>query len=264
MAQASRVFISYSHDSDEHCQHVLAFAARLRSEGIDAFIDKFIVDPPGGWQYWMEKQIENADFIILICTKTYLQRVEKPYDTKGGAGVFWEASLVRSYLYDSKGADIRFIPTFFDAAGTEYIPRIVRSATHYQIDSPSGYEALYRRLTYQPAVSIPKLGDVIVLPRVESAVIDIEAMKPKENEFILKDPSGFIKLQALDHCNEQLLSSKTGSISTFIRFDNYLGLAEFRSRAFRANQGPLSQPAPPRAADLSFTPRSSLSSPQKR
>jgi hypothetical protein len=46
------------------------------------------------------------------------------------------------------------------------------------------------------------------------------------------------------------------------RQPDYLGLAEFRLRAFRANQGPLSQPAPPRAADLSFTPRSSLSSPR--
>ncbi len=44
----------------------------------------------------------------------------------------------------------------------------------------------------------------------------------------------------------------------------YLGLAEFRLRAFRVRQGPRSQPAPSSACDLSFTPRSSLSSPQKR
>jgi hypothetical protein len=35
----------------------------------------------------------------------------------------------------------------------------------------------------------------------------------------------------------------------FLRQTAYLGLAEFRLRAFRARQGPRSQPAPPSAGD---------------
>ncbi|MCP4656050.1 MAG: hypothetical protein GY856_11605, partial [bacterium] len=33
---APRVFLSYSHDSDEHRDRVLALADRLRADGIDA------------------------------------------------------------------------------------------------------------------------------------------------------------------------------------------------------------------------------------
>jgi SEFIR domain len=39
MAATVRVFISYSHDSREHCDQVLAFAQQLRRDGIDAELD---------------------------------------------------------------------------------------------------------------------------------------------------------------------------------------------------------------------------------
>jgi hypothetical protein len=35
-----RVFISYSHDSPEHADRVLALADRLRAEGIDCHLDR--------------------------------------------------------------------------------------------------------------------------------------------------------------------------------------------------------------------------------
>jgi hypothetical protein len=34
------VFISYSHDSTEHSDRVLALSDRLRAEGVDAMIDR--------------------------------------------------------------------------------------------------------------------------------------------------------------------------------------------------------------------------------
>jgi hypothetical protein len=37
-----RVFISYSHDSREHCDLVLAFVQQLRRDGIDAELDQFV------------------------------------------------------------------------------------------------------------------------------------------------------------------------------------------------------------------------------
>ena len=49
-----KVFISYSHDSPEHAQHVLELAERLRKDGVDAQIDQYIAGTPaGGWPRWM-------------------------------------------------------------------------------------------------------------------------------------------------------------------------------------------------------------------
>jgi len=37
------------HDSDEHCDKVLALALQLRRDGIDARLDQFEQSPPQGW-----------------------------------------------------------------------------------------------------------------------------------------------------------------------------------------------------------------------
>ncbi|MGC2696487.1 MAG: SEFIR domain-containing protein [Candidatus Angelobacter sp.] len=41
-----KVFISYSHDSPEHEQSVLAFADRLVDDGIDVILDQYVSPPP--------------------------------------------------------------------------------------------------------------------------------------------------------------------------------------------------------------------------
>ncbi len=70
-----KIFISYSHDSDEHRDFVRAISDRMRGEGLDCQIDQYINGfPPEGWQHWMEKQIELADFVLLVCTPNYLKR----------------------------------------------------------------------------------------------------------------------------------------------------------------------------------------------
>ena len=58
---APRVFLSYSHDSDEHRDRVLALADRLRADGIDAHLDQYETSPAEGWPRWMRRQIRDAD-----------------------------------------------------------------------------------------------------------------------------------------------------------------------------------------------------------
>ncbi len=68
-AAAPRVFISYSHDSAEHRDSVLAFADRLRADGIDAMIDQYVPFPPEGWPAWCEAQIRKAAFVPMCVPK---------------------------------------------------------------------------------------------------------------------------------------------------------------------------------------------------
>jgi hypothetical protein len=39
---------------------------------------------------WMDEQIRAADFVLLVCTETYLQRVERREEPGKGRGVLWE------------------------------------------------------------------------------------------------------------------------------------------------------------------------------
>jgi len=148
------VFVSYSHDSAEHNHRVLQFAEALRSHGIEASIDVDVVRPARGWPHWCEEQLrpENADFVLLICTTVYCDRVENKVTFDEGRGAFWEGSIIYDYVYEEKGSQ-RFIPLLLDGATKSCIPRPMRNHTHYVIDhydfTDRGYRGLYRELTKQ-------------------------------------------------------------------------------------------------------------------
>src|SRR5436305_14829781 len=89
-----KVFISYSWDSPEHLDRVLELSDRLRADGIDCILDQYEVAPPEGWQRWMERQIEEADFVLVICTARYLRRVKGEEKPDVENGVRWESVIM--------------------------------------------------------------------------------------------------------------------------------------------------------------------------
>ncbi len=153
-----RVFISYSHDSLEHADRVLTLANKLIQDGIDCILDQYEESPPEGWPKWMDKQIQSADFVLVICTETYYRRVMGTEEEGVGLGIRWEGTLTYQHLYDSGAENTRFIPILFQSERAEYIPIPLRGATHYYADTEQGYKDLYRRLTNQPKTIKPKLG----------------------------------------------------------------------------------------------------------
>src|SRR5438309_233875 len=95
------VFISYAHElgSVEHADRVLAFANRLRADGVDARLDQYEPHSPEGWPRWMERQIRESRFILMVCTETYYRRVIGQEKPGIGRGVRWEGSLIDNALY---------------------------------------------------------------------------------------------------------------------------------------------------------------------
>jgi hypothetical protein len=97
--EAPKVFISYSHDSSDHAERVLALSDKLRQEGIDCHIDQYEVSPPEGWPRWMENRIEWADFVVVVCTETYNLRFRGKAPSGQGKGVKWEGAILTQNLY---------------------------------------------------------------------------------------------------------------------------------------------------------------------
>jgi phospholipase C len=159
-----KVFISYSHDSQEHLDRVLALSDKLRADGIDALIDQYEPTPRDGWPLWMDLEIQKADFVILVCTEFYLRRVEHREDPGKGRGVLWEAKLIYTHLYLSDSLVQRFIPILFDDDEHANIPTPLRTMAFYQVDTKDGYEDLYRHLTQQPRHRMPECGQLRPLP----------------------------------------------------------------------------------------------------
>jgi hypothetical protein len=80
---------------------------------------------------WMEHQIRKADFVILVCTETYLQRAEHREKPGKGRGVLWEATLIYNLLYPEDSDVQRFIPVLLGDAQPSSIPLPLRGLTHY-------------------------------------------------------------------------------------------------------------------------------------
>jgi hypothetical protein len=95
------VFISYSHDSPEHIDRVLALADRLRADGLDCILDQYETAPPKGWPRWMERCIRDADFVLVVCTETYYRRVVGDEEPGKRRGVRWEGGLIYQDIYDA-------------------------------------------------------------------------------------------------------------------------------------------------------------------
>jgi hypothetical protein len=151
-SQAShvRVFISYSHDSREHCDQVFEFAQQLRRDGIDARLDQFEELPAQGWPLWCARQILDAGYVLLICTEIYRKRFLGLEEFGNGRGVKWEAKVIQNILYYEE-INTGFIPVLFNDSDSRCVPETVREASWYLIpasvgDSPA-YVELRQRLT---------------------------------------------------------------------------------------------------------------------
>jgi len=156
--------MSYSHDSKEHKDRVLALSDRLRADGIDCIIDQYETSPPEGWAQWMIKQVKKADFVLIVCTKTYQIRFEGEEEPGKGKGAIWEGAIITQQIYEAQARNEKFIPVIFTAEDETHIPTILRSATYYLPNTEKVYESLKHHLTNQPPIEKPVLGKLKPMP----------------------------------------------------------------------------------------------------
>lgn len=198
LGEIPKVFISYSHDSQEHKDRILALANRLRSDGIDANIDQYEQSPDKGWQRWMLDQVEVSDFVLIICTEQYNRRFRGHEEIGKGQGVTWEGGVIIQELYEAQGQNSKFIPVVSTSRDTNFIPKPLRSSTTYCLDFSGGYESLYRQLTNQHATLKPELGTVEQLPYRE-----------RQQFFLKQDSQSSLKAELLNASKDLLNWKRT-------------------------------------------------------
>lgn len=105
-----RVFISYSWDNERHKKWVTALADRLRGDGIDLVYDKTHLKPGDRIPRFIQDNVRESDYILVICTCHYKQKAD---DKIGGVG--YEDNIITGELY-VRGDERKFIPIL--ASGT--------------------------------------------------------------------------------------------------------------------------------------------------
>lgn len=151
-----KAFISYSHDTLEHKKWVLELASRLRNNGIDAILDQFELQPGDDLPNFMEKNLANANKIIMVCTERY---VAKANDGKGGVG--YEKMIITSHLM--KTIDENKVIPIIRQNGSAEVPTFLKSKLFINFskndDFEFSYDDLVRAIHKAPLFSKPPIGN---------------------------------------------------------------------------------------------------------
>lgn len=159
-----RVFISYSHDSEPHRAVVLELSDRLRADGVEAILDRYVNGSPAqGWPRWMLDELDQATHVLCVCTPTYYRRFRGHEQPGQGKGVTWEGAIITQELYDANCRNRRVIPVLIGEADQQSIPEPLRSATHYRVETD--FEKLYDAILEQAGVTPHPVGTLKTKPR---------------------------------------------------------------------------------------------------
>src|SRR5271165_5715856 len=97
------VFISYSWDDEAHKEWVRQLATKLRADGVDARLDHWHAVPGDQLPHFMEREIRENDFVIIVCTPNYRR---KSNNRTGGVG--YEGDIITGEVF-TKQNPLKFI-----------------------------------------------------------------------------------------------------------------------------------------------------------
>jgi len=141
-SNAPTVFIP--HDAPAHSRRVLDLSNWLRSEGFDCDIDQYHANED--WPAWMQRKIDCSDFVLVICTPTYLRRWRNDEKPGVGLGAQWESLLTRQHLYLAPGLNAKFIPIVFEDEHVSSIPTPLTNVTRVILRDETEFGHLKNRL----------------------------------------------------------------------------------------------------------------------
>jgi hypothetical protein len=156
MDSAPTVFISYSHDSEQHRDWVESLARRLLGDGIEVELDQHRLRPGAELPLFMERGIDRADRVLVICTPNYVARANA---RQGGVG--FENMLLAG---DAMVAlpENRVIPLIRAGGEGRLVPSFLRSRVYLDFRDDALFETRYMELLRElhglPPQDRPVLG----------------------------------------------------------------------------------------------------------
>jgi TIR domain-containing protein len=138
------VFISYSWDDDAHRDWVGTLAERLRADGVNVSIDRWFAVPGDQLPAFMERAIQDNQYVVIICTPRYKRRANA---REGGVG--YEGDIMTAEVMTRQNHR-KFIPVLRNGTTQDAIPTWLSGK--YFIDlagepySERNYEDLVRTL----------------------------------------------------------------------------------------------------------------------
>lgn len=68
------LFISYSHDNEQHKEWVAKLASDLRSHGVDVILDRWDLRIGDDLPFFMENGLSKSNLVLVICSSLYVEK----------------------------------------------------------------------------------------------------------------------------------------------------------------------------------------------
>jgi len=160
-----KVFISYSHDSQEHKKWVLDMATRLRNSGVDAIIDQWELRPGDDLPHFMETHLTDSDYVVMVCTEKYVEKANA-----GTGGVGYEKMIITADLLSN--IDSNKIVPVIRQFGTHNVPTFLKTKLFVNFSKDDDYEfsfdELVRTFHNAPIFKKPEIGNNPFTPLSET------------------------------------------------------------------------------------------------
>lgn len=133
------LFISYSHDSDEHCDWVKRFADDLSTLGVfEILLDQNL---PKGFLFtrFMELGLQNADKVLVIGTPKYKEKAVT------GSGVAFEEAIIGTELMRDIDST-KYYPILRSGSYEESFPPILQGRKGDDISDDAKYSEVLKSI----------------------------------------------------------------------------------------------------------------------
>lgn len=134
------VFISYSHDTEQHKVWVLKLATDLRSHGVNVILDQWDLRLGADLRFFMEQGLSSAHLVLCICSEAYVEKVNLG---KGGSG--YEGMIMTQQLLSNANTEF-IIPIVKNNPSSQKVPLALCSKYYIDFSDDAQYFSKYQEL----------------------------------------------------------------------------------------------------------------------
>jgi hypothetical protein len=139
-----RVFLSYAWESDEFRLWVKRLATRLRDDGVEARLDDWHLPANGNIPEFMNREVREADWVLVLCSPGYQERVRATEDGQRVSGVGWETRLLTSAILVSN--QNKTLAVLVKGEWAKAAPDSLLGQVYFDLSRPATFEQQYRAL----------------------------------------------------------------------------------------------------------------------
>jgi hypothetical protein len=165
---ATKAFVSYSWDDDQHKEWVSELATDLREDGVETILDQWHTAPGDQLPEFMEREIRENDYVLIICTPNYRLKSDA---RKGGVG--YEGDIMTAEVHSQRNHR-KFIPILAQGTWEDAAPSWLKGKYYVDLRSPNSCKENY------PDLINTLLGERQIAPLLRSPLQTSSEPQTKE------------------------------------------------------------------------------------